>query len=670
MMLFPTPLSAGHTLATTGEALERMVRELRDQATIGFDFETSGLRWWDGQQPIGFGVGYLDASNRPRAWYVPFAHRTLDEQANPDAAKQAFEDVLGNARELVAQNAKFDLNMARAIGWHVPDWTTIHDTMVQSILIDETKPKGLEKRVAALGCSPYGNAHEMKDAVSGWIKQRMKTLRMSWGQYLDKHGHAEVPVPLEGEYACRDIGHTLALDRAQRTRAMGYGMPFVEERKSLYVNEMWLVRALADMEWHGQRIDTDYLARTRLTIDNELDRLGVELQRHFGGRRPWNNDNTVRELVYGELKIKPERFTKGGQPSVDKAALSDFIAVHPGMEPLLEWRAFYKVRSTYTDTLAAKADAAGYVHPSFNQGGAASGRLSSSAPNFQNIPSRHPVLSKMVRRAFTVDDGKARVYCDYSQIELRMLAWITGNQTLTAAYQSDAYDRLCWGQIDYDTYRNERQSEDAADIHGLVAQRVFGAAPSDPDWKRKRSASKIINFGVPYGGGPNLLINNPDLRMDEKVAKQWHAAYHGANPEIEQTKKKLLRKMRDGDLTFVNWAGRMRHGHRLEWGDEALRSEEERSMFACLVQGSAAELTRYSIVRLWMLQKQGKIPGISTSTVHDEIQVDCDVSDVREVALAVQREMEAFTGLFGPVPVIADIETTISTWAEKEDYKP
>jgi len=668
-MLFPPKLTAGHHIATTGDDLSKMVRELRDQTTIGFDFETSGLEWWNGQSPIGFAVGYMDGF-RPRAWYVPFAHMTLDKQADPDAAKQAFEDVLGHAPELVAQNAKFDLNMARAIGWKIPDWTTIHDTMIQTILIDETKPKQLEKRVAALGCSPYADAHEMKDAVRDWIKQRMKTLRLSWGQYLDKHGHAEVPVSLEGEYACRDVGHTLALDRAQRSKALGYGTPYHNERQSLYTNEMWLVRALADMEYHGQRVDTAYLERARLSIDNQLDTLGISLQRHFGGSRTWNNDNTVRELVYGELKITPTRFTKGGQPSVDKAALSDFIVAHPGMEPLLEWRAYYKVRSTYTTSLADKADAAGYVHPGFNQGGAASGRLSSSRPNFQNIPSRHPVLSKLVRNAFTVDAGKCRVYCDYSQIELRMLAWISENQTLLAAYQSDAYDRLRWGHIDYETYRKERQSEDSADIHGLVAQRVFGASPTDPDWKRKRGASKIINFGVPYGGGPNLLINNVELRMEERTAKQWHAAYHAANPEIEQTKKRLLRKMRDGDLTFVNWAGRMRHGIRLDWSDESLRSEEERSMFACLVQGSAAELTRYSIVRLWMLQKQGKIPGISTSTVHDEIQVDCDASEVREVALAVQREMEAFTGLFGPVPVVADIETTTTSWADKKDWKP
>ena len=93
-------------------------------------------------------------------------------------------------------------------------------------------------------------------------------------------------------------------------------------------------------------------------------------------------------------------------------------------------------------------------------------------------------------------------------------------------------------------------------------------------------------------------------------------------------------------------------------------------MFACLVQGSAAELTRYSIVRVWLLQQRGELPAVTTSTVHDEIQVDCDVADMADVALVVQREMESFTGLFGPVPVIADIETTITNWSEKEEWTP
>jgi len=665
-MLVPPKLTAGHNLVTTPEQMATMVRELSSAETVGFDFETSGLFYWAGQRPVGYAVGCWGSAG-PRAWYVPVAHRTADRQADPDHARAAFRDALAGASELVGHNLKFDLNMARADGWEVPLWTPIHDTMIQAYLIDESRSVQLEKVVLQLGASPYGDALEMKDAVEDWIRARAKGLRLSRGAYLNKHGHAEIPVPLEAEYSCRDIGHTLALDRHQRLQARGSD----ERRQSLYANEMLLVRALADMEFVGQQVDRDYLARVKAQINNELDKAGQELSRLFGDNLAWNNDRVIRELLYDDLGFPVTRKTRGGQAAVDKAALYELAPRHAGIEPLMEWRARYKILTTYTDSLIDKADDAGRVHPSFNQMGAASGRLSSSKPNFQNVPSRHPILSKLVRRAFTLEPGKARVYCDYSQIELRMLAWITGNKTLLSAYQSDAYDRLCWEHTDYQTYRHERQSEDAADVHGLVAVNVFGADPSAPDWKRKRSASKIINFGVPYGGGPNLLISNPELRLSERQAKAYHRAYHQRNPEISKTKKALIRKMRaHPDLAFQNWTSRVRHGKRLGWTDEEIVAEEERSMFACLVQGSAAELTRFSLVRLWMLQQQGEIPAVTTSTVHDEIQVDCEVGDLREVALAVQREMEGFTGLFGPVPVIADLETTTTNWADKKDWTP
>tara|TARA_R110002020_G_scaffold27266_17_gene87982 strand:+ start:1232 stop:3247 length:2016 start_codon:yes stop_codon:yes gene_type:complete len=669
MMLVPPKMSPGHKLVLTPEDMATMVNELREAREIAFDFETSGLRYWDGQKPIGIALGYLQRG-APRAWYIPVAHRTAEPQANPQQARQAVADAFRAAESLLGHNLKFDLNMARADGWEVPLWTPIHDTMIQAYLIDEARSVQLEKLVMQLGVSPYGDALQMKDAVEGWIRDRAKSLRLSRGAYLDKHGHEEVPVALESEYACRDIGHTLVLDRTQREKAQGVGQVWESERQSLYENEMLLVRALADMEYVGQRVDTQYLERVKVQINNELDEVGRELSRHFGDNRAWNNDRVIRELVYEELKFPVMKVTKrGGQPAVDKAALFEMVSRHPGIEPLIEWRARYKILTTYTDSLISKADANGRVHPSFNQGGAASGRLSSSKPNFQNIPARHPILSKLVRKAFVVDPGKARIYCDYSQIELRMLAWITQNQTLLSAYQSDAYEQLCWEHIDYSAYRQLRTQEESSDVHALVAQRVFGATIGDSDWKRKRSAAKIINFGVPYGGGPNLLMGNAELRMPEKQARAYHRAYHQTNPEIDKTKNRLLAKMRKHpDLLFRNWTSRARHGKRLNWTEEALVAEEERSMFACLVQGSAAELTRYSIVRLWLLQQRGELAGVTTSTVHDEIQVDCEKQDIEEVALIVQREMEAFTGLFGSVPVIADLETTITNWADKKEW--
>jgi len=668
MMVAPPRLSDGHHIIHTPDELSAMVRELQSATDVGFDFETSGLRYWDRQLPIGFSIGYWNG-DRPRCWYVPVEHRTAEIQADPDNARAAFRDALKGARSLVGHNLKFDINMARAGGWEVPRWTQLHDTMIQAYLIDELQPKQLEKVVMALGVSPYGDSLEMKDAVEDWIKSRAKERRQSRRAYLDELGHAEIPVGLEGEYACRDVGHTLALDRQQRRQAMGIGTHYEASRSALYANEMLLVRALADMEFVGQPVDVDYLERVGLDLDQQMAEGGQKLERLFGGRHKWGNDNVIRELLFQELKLPIVALTKRGQPAVDKAAMHVLAGEHKGVEPLMEWRARYKVRNTYTDSLISKVDARGRIHASFVQTGTSTGRLSSKAPNLQNIPSRHPILSKLVRRAFVVDPDQTRIYCDYSQVELRLLAWITANPTLTAAYESHAYMGLLSGRLTYEQYRSARQSEAAADVHGLVAERVFGADPTAPDFKRRRSAAKIINFGVPYGGGPNLLVTNPELSLSEKVAKRYYSQYHQQNPEIEKTKARLLQKMlTHSDPHFVNWASRVRHGRRLLWADENLVSEEERSMFASLVQGSAGELTRFSLVKLWLLQQTGKLPAVTTSTVHDEIQVDCDTKDEHEVAMIVQREMEGFTGLFGTIPVVADLETTRTHWADKEDY--
>jgi DNA polymerase-1 len=263
-----------------------------------------------------------------------------------------------------------------------------------------------------------------------------------------------------------------------------------------------------------------------------------------------------------------------------------------------------------------------------------------------------------------------RVYADYSQIELRMLAWITGNKTLTQAYMSPSWEAFKRGSISYNEYRKIRKSEPNVDVHGQQAIRTFGSNPEAPDWKVKRRAAKIINFGVPYGMSWMGLNSNPELLLPEDESKLYFEQYHRGNPEISQAKRALFNKMiRERHPHFVNWAGRTVHCAELRAVENFRRSSGERSTFASLVQGSAAELTRVSLVRLWYLSRTGSLPATATSTVHDEIQFDCASEDVPYVAAKVQEVMEDFHPYFGPIPVICDIETTNTNWAEKEDYE-
>lgn len=680
-------LSPGHRIATTGEELQFMVQHLRQAHTRALDFETDGLDFASGRRPIGAALGYRATDGAYYAWYVPWAHRTGEAQADPSHARRAVADALHGAPELVMHGGKFDLNMARADGIRVPDVheTRLHDTLVQGTLCYELRQFQLEKLVDDDGLSPWGNALEKKDEVERFLNDRAKARRMrkrksEWQNpsYMDLYGHSEIPVRLEGEYACRDIVHTLILDTHQRARAQGAGLPerVQQQRLKLYHNEMLLVRALADMEWAGQAVDVDYLIDLYHTTQEQQEVRFAEVTALFGASINWGNDNQLRRFLYKDLGLPVAKLTESGSPSVDRSALLGLANVAPrraeALKALGEYKVWSKVETTYSRSLAAQVSTDGRVHASFVQQGTKTGRLSGRNPNLQNMPKRHQESAKAVRRAFVIEPGQARVYCDYSQIELRVLAWATSSSTLLGAYKSPAYDRYLAGQSTYAQYVEAREHEAAVDVHGLQAKATFGAKESDEDWDTKRRAAKIINFGVPYGMGPAGLMGNPDLRLPEAQAKAYYQTYQMKNPEIQRTKDALFRSMlaEQGTPRFTNWAGRARHSPRLRSPREEDVSGAERSLFASLIQGSAGELTRFSLVVLWWEQKCGRLPAVTTSTVHDEIQVDCSRKDVTTVAREVRRIMEDFPGQFGPVPVVADLEITTTNWAEiRKDWE-
>lgn len=659
-----------------------MVRCMQAAPERALDFETNGLKWANGKKPIGYSMGFFASDNRHYAWYVPVAHKRPEPQADLGHAKQALADGLRGAQAIIMHHGKFDLNMARANGYEIPEWCEVHDTLPQAYLIYEGRPMNLEALVAQHSLSPWGDAHQCKAEVEVFLKQRAKDHKLNWKKrskvtgkdsYMETFGHSEVPIALEGEYSCRDIGHTLALDRYQRPLARGIGTRYEQRRRHLYTNEMLLVRALADMEYHGQLVDRDYLMEQAMLLDEDLEKRDRELGVVWGARIQWNNDNELREFLFDHLKMPEINKTPKGQPSVDRSTLLQLRAKRPSfadaLNQLAEYKARYKTRSTYTESLALEVCRDGRIHCSFKQQGAKSGRLSSYQPNLQNIPTRHVEMAKLVRRAFIIEPGKVRVLADYSQIELRMLGWITGSRTLLDAYKSPAWEAYRRGRTTYDQYRQARKAEPSVDVHGLQAQKIFSSNPAAADWKLKRRAAKIINFGVPYGMTWMGLNGNPELLLPEAEAKDYFEKYHQGNPEIKSAKKRLFNTMmRERDPFFVNWAGRTVHSPNVRAAEHWIRREAERSAFASLVQGAAAELTRVSMVRLWYESRTGTLPAVGTSTVHDEIQLDCNRSDLPFVAARVQEVMEDFHGYFGSTPVICDIEKTETNWAEKEEY--
>jgi DNA polymerase I-like protein with 3'-5' exonuclease and polymerase domains len=686
-MFCTTKLSPGHFVARTNDEMTYMVNAIKSATTIGIDFETTGSRPFNGAHPIGYSMGFLASDGRPYSWYVPVAHTTPEPMADMPAAKRAFRDAVFSASELVGHNLKFDLNMARKWGYDIPLLTPLHDTLIQAYLIDENRPFALEKVVNYEGISPWGDAMSMKNELTAYLKvkakergllfQKRTNKRGYWeAPYIERFGHSEVWVSTEAEYSCRDIAHTLLLDRTQRDRAMGLGTPYEDRRRFLYWNEMMLVRALAEMQWNGQPVDKPYLLKMAVELDEDLERRAADLTRRFGARISWSNDNDVRDFLYNHLKLPVKERTKvskthpKGQPSVSRSALMQLRPHHSAIEHLAEFNVWLKIRSTYSDSLAYYVDQDGKIHGDVMQFGTGTGRFAMKGPNLQNIPFRHKEASKRVRQAFMTVDGMVRLFLDYSQVELRVLGWRTAAKVFIAAYRSPSWEAMMRGDISIEAYMRERANEPRRDIHGEVAIATLGSKPEDSDWKVKRRAGKVINFGVPYGGGHSMLTSNPELMLGEKAAKALYERYHRKNPEIDRTKEKLFAAMRGRrGCYFTNWAGRCRHLPALKSRGNDMRSRAERMAFASLIQGEAGELTRLSIVRTYIMQRDGTFPGKATNTVHDEIQFDCDKKDLVEVARKGQLAMEDFHGYFGSIPIIVDAEVTETTWADKKDYE-
>lgn len=528
-------LSPNHRIARSSEELAHMVRCVQQAPDRAFDFEGDGLRYANGKKVIGYGVGYMGSDGNPYSWYVPVAHRTAEPMADPTHARAAFRDALSGARALIGHHLKYDLNMGRADGWEIPEDAQIHDTLVQAYLTYEKRAFGLEAVVAATPAINAGDPFQAKKRIEDYTRERAKLRKMTWKKdkpgeyresYLSRYGHSEIPVPLEGEYCCLDIDHTLLLDRAQRREAMGIGTPWELQRRYLYDNEMLLVRAIADMEYTGQLIDADYLRRYAAELDEELDQRGRQLVAMFGASINFANDNQVRELLYKYLKLPVLKYTDTGAAAVDRGALLLLRQYHPGIEHLADYALRVKVRSTYTHSLAFRQDKDGRVHASFLQQGTKTGRLSGKDPNLQNIPNREKELATAIRRGFLIEDGMARVYSDYSQIELRVLGWVVESRNFHAAYHSPAYMQLLKGEIDYETYRRLRAAEPEVDAHGDQARAVFGANPSDPDWKKKRGGAKILNFGTCIAEGQRVLTKQDGLVPIERV-QDWHLVWDG-----------------------------------------------------------------------------------------------------------------------------------------------
>jgi DNA polymerase-1 len=409
-------------------------------------------------------------------------------------------------------------------------------------------------------------------------------------------------------------------------------------RAQLEAREQWplyeklehpLIPVVREMERHGVAIDRALLEGMSVRAGDDLARLEEQLQGLAGERINLQSGPQLARVLFEGLGLKPGRRTKTGF-STDQDVLEGLAAGHAFPRLLLEYRALSKLKSTYLDALPLQIDPAdGRVHTTFNQAGAATGRLSSSNPNLQNIPMRTE-QGRAIRRAFVAGPGMSLVGADYSQIELRVMAHLSGDTALIEAFRS------------------------GADVHAETARRVFGLGAEAPT-PEMRARAKVVNFGIMYGMGARSLSQQmgAPVAEAEEFIRNYFRVYAGVREYLDAT---LAEARRRGYVQTL--LGRRRYLAELASPNGGVRSLAERAAINTPIQGSAADLMKLAMIRVHAALKRRRPSARLLLQVHDELLLECPAGEAEAVSELVRAEMEGCFTLRVPLEASAGIGAT------------
>ena len=582
------------------------MEKLRAAALVALDTETTSL------DPMAARlVGFSVATAPGVAAYVPLAHRgpgvaqQLDTAWVLEQLRPWLEDA-GAAK--VLHNAKYDTHVFANAGLDLRGIQ--HDTMLQAYVLQSNRRVNLQ------------------DLSIQWLGQAGTSYEDLCGKGARQIGFDEVALELAGPYAAEDADFTLRLHRAL--------YPQVAEDAGLsriYALELQTSEVLARIERNGVAIDGDELAAQSRELGQQL--LALETQAHALAGQPFNlnSPKQLGEILFERMQIPVVRKTASGAPSTDEEVLTQLAGRYPLPKLLLEYRGLAKLKSTYTDKLPRMVDArTGRVHTRYAQAAVVTGRLASSDPNLQNIPVRTPE-GRRVRAAFVASQGGCIVSADYSQVELRVMAHLSGDENLCKAF------------------------EQGLDIHRATAAEVFGLALDAVDAEHRRAA-KAINFGLIYGMGEFGLANN--LGITRSAARAYIDRYFMRYPGVAAYMDRIRRQAHErGRVETV--FGRRLHFPELLSAKGARAAAAERAAINAPVQGTAADLIKMAMVAVqdW-LDTEG-LRSLMVMQVHDELVFDAVADDVPLLRERVPVIMSSVATL--AVPLVADVGVG-ANWSE------
>jgi DNA polymerase-1 len=605
------PDNTNYKLIQTKEELVWLAEQLAKAGGFVFDMETSGLDY-ESSDVIGISFAWKESE----AYYVPvgtqirisnFEFRNLEQgKFTAEEVGKTLKDVFENKDiSKWGQNLKFDIAFIGKLGIKVLG--ADFDTMIASYILNPgTRSHGLD----FLAFTELGHNMIPISALIGKPGKGQVSL-------------ADVPVEDVAIYSCEDADFTLRLKNIFEKKISP------ELKKLLSEIETPLISVLFEMEKAGILIDVKFLEKMSKDLDKKILILERKIYDLAGLTFNINSPQQVQEILFSKLGLaqKGVRKIKMGASTAAEELLK-LAGLHPIVDLILQYRELFKLKSTYVDVLPTLAGKDGRIHTSFNQTITATGRLSSSNPNLQNIPIRTE-FGKEIRKAFTAEKGKVLLSADYSQIELRIIAHLANDVKMKEAF---------WA---------------GEDIHAATAAAVFGLDISEVTSAQRRMA-KTVNFGLLYGMGVNALAGDLGIARAEaqKFIDDYFARFSGIKNYVDET---LAKAREDGFVQTL--FGRRRFIPEINAGHPGLRSAAERMAINMPVQGTAADIMKMAMVKI----AHQNLPAKMLLTVHDELVFEVESKEVKNLAEKIKEIMENVTKL--SVPLLADVKTG-KNWGE------
>jgi DNA polymerase-1 len=572
----------------TPAGLEKLVQALQAARVISFDTETTSTD----EMTAGL-VGISLAVQEGEGYYIPVGHRSGTQLPLEQVLSALRGPLADPSIPKIGHHMKYDFILLARLGVRVTPLA--FDSMIAEWLIDpNSRNLGLKNlALARLG--------DMMIHIEDLIGSGKNQLSMD-----------QVAIGDAAPYAAADAETVIRLQPILQK-----GLDAHPKLAELFTQiEMPLVPVLADMEMTGIRLDKEFFAAFALQLDERIQTIQQDVYAAVGKAFNLNSTQQLSDVLFGTLRLEPPdrgKKTASGHYSTAAGVLDEMSGQHPVVDAILEYRELAKLKSTYVDTLPLEIHPeTGRVHTSYSQTGAVTGRLSSSNPNLQNIPTRTE-LGRRVRRGFVAAPGKVLVSLDYSQIELRLVAIMAKDEAMLSAF---------------------RQGQD---IHAATAAAIYGV-PLDSVTKEQRRHAKAINFGLIYGMSAFGLTRTSGLTLAE--SEDFVKAYFQQFPGVKAYLDGIRKSARESGYVET-LLGRRRYFPTLQSTlNQTLRNREEREAINAPIQGTAADIMKIAMIRIPDALVKARLQAKMMLQVHDELVLEAPKEELQEVVRVVCQVME------------------------------